>query len=185
MIPAQITAGDTLRFTDKHSEYMPADGWVLRYVLVSATTKIEINATDNGDGQHLFDVAMADTAGWDDGAYQWQRYAMKGTAERHSIGSGSVVILPDFSTAIGGVDARLSWQVVLDNLMAAYTKLTKTTATVVQVSVNGRSTSFRDGADLLVQIDNARKMAAREKREQAAMDAGNAAGAAHKIYFRA
>jgi len=180
-LPEKITAGDTLTFTEVLADYLPADGWALRYVLVSGSSKITIDSTDNGDGSHLVNEDVTTTAGWSDGDYNWQRYAVKGATERYSIGSGTAEILPNFDAVTDSLDARTEWQTILDNLMAAYTTLTKTSATVVTISVAGRSTTFRDTADLLAQINNARAQVKREEREQALRD-GLPTG--NKIHYR-
>jgi len=180
-LPEQITAGDTLKFTEVLARYLPVDGWALRYVLVSGANKITIDSTDNGDGSHLVNEGIATTAEWADGQYSWQRYAVKDVTERYSLGAGTVKILPDFNAVAESLDARSDWQVIFDNLMTAYKKLTTTSANVVSVSIAGRSTTFRSAAELLVQINNARRQVSIEKKQQALRD-GLPTG--NKITFR-
>lgn len=181
VLPLEITAGDTLKFTEVSADYLPEDGYALRYVLVSGSSKITLDSIDNGDGSHLFDIDIATTAAWASGSYSWQEYAVKGSTERYSVDSGTVEILADFDAVATSLDARSEWQTILDNLMAAYVKLTKTSAVVVTVSVAGRSTTFRDAEDLLVQITNARQQVKREQQEQALRD-GQPSG--NRLQFR-
>lgn len=181
MLPDQITAGDSFSFTESHNDYLPADGWVISYVLVSATEKITLNSTDNGDQTHLFSKAPADTQDWVAGHYDWQRYAIKGTTDRISLSSGKVTVLADFAAVTTGLDARSDWQTIYDNLLAAYKKLTTTSATVVSVSFGDRTTTYRDAADLLTQINNARQQVKREAQENALRE-GLPSG--NKINFR-
>lgn len=180
-IATHITAGDTLSFTESWTDYLPADGWIVRYVLVSATLQIQIDSSDNGDGTHLIAETAANTAAWAAGDYAWQSYAVK-VAERYRLGSGQVVIEPDFAAATSGIDGRSDWQIILDNLLAAYKKLTTTSATVVTVTINNRSTTYRDTADLIAAIQNARQEVGREKQEQALRD-GVSGGSSLKFRF--
>lgn len=179
-LPDKITAGDTLNFTENLRPYPPEEGYSLKYVLVSGANKITIEATDNGDSTHLVNVPIADSAAWIAGKYVWRSYITKDITERYSIGTGNTEVIADFESVVN-LDARSDWQVILDNLMAAYKKLTTTSATVVTISVAGRSTTFRSAAELLTQINNAQQQVKREKDAQALRD-GMPLG--NKIHFR-
>lgn len=181
MLPARHTAGDTLKFTESHADYLPGDGWVASYVLVSALAKITITSTDNGDGSHLFNESASTTANWIADVYRWQRYFTKGS-ERYTDGRGEFEVLADFGSVQNSLDARSEWQQILDGLKAAYKKLSTTSATVATVSYRDRTTTYRSVDDLLTAINHAEKQVVREKKEQALRD-GMPTG--NKIQFRA
>lgn len=98
--PLKVTAGDTLTWRrNDFSNYLPADGWALSYVLINAEGKITINAATSGTG-YLITVAAAISADYTAGLYKWQAYVTNsGTGERVNVGKGSIEVLPNFSAA--------------------------------------------------------------------------------------
>lgn len=96
--PQEITAGDTVQWVKQDlSDYLPADGWTLSYVLINASGKIEIEATTSGTG-YAITVPAADSSVWASGIYSYQAYATNGGA-RVTVGSGTIEILPNFSAS--------------------------------------------------------------------------------------
>jgi hypothetical protein len=93
------------------ADYPASDGWSLSYILVSPAAQIVIAAAADGSG-HLVSVAPATTAAWAAGIYTWQERASKAGAI-HTSDSGSIEILPNFSAAAGGLDARTHAQKTL------------------------------------------------------------------------
>ena len=180
-LPARHTAGDTLTFTESHADYLPEDGWVLSYVLVSALGKITLTTTDNGDGTHLINETAATTKNWLADLYRWQRYFTKGT-ERFTDGRGALEVLADFASVVSTLDARSDWQQILDSLKAAYKTLASTSATVATVSYKDRSTTYRSIEEVLTALNHAERQVALEKKQQALRD-GYPTG--NKINFRA
>ena len=72
--PDSVIAGVTVKWTKDLADFLPADSWVLKYTLINAGDdgkRIDITATDNGDGRHLVNVAKATTADWRHGLYHW------------------------------------------------------------------------------------------------------------------
>lgn len=180
-LPARHTAGDTLKFTESNANYLPADGWVLSYVLVSALQKITLTATDNGDGGHLINESAGDTASWVADIYRHQRYYTNG-ADRYTDGQGQMEVLADFASVDSTLDARSDWQQILDGLKAAYKKLTTGRISVVTSSFKDRTTTYRSVEELLTAIRHAEQQVTREKKQQALRD-GQPTG--NKIQFRA
>jgi VCBS repeat-containing protein len=161
--PTVHTAGDTLRFTRALPDYLPADGWTLTYALVNAGTQITLTGSDNGDGTHLVEEVAADTAAWSAGHYRWQAFVSKGT-DRFTVGRGMLEVRANFATADTGLDARGTWQTILDNLEAAYAQMSAGEIKTASVTVGGnRVVQYRSLADLVAAINNARQQAAMEQ----------------------
>jgi len=179
-LPSKITAGDTLSFTEIVPDYNPEDGWALSYALVNSVVQIVISSTDSGESSHLIEESASTTSAWLSGFFRWQSYVTKGAA-RHTVARGEIEIRPDFAAESDGVDGRGTWQTILDNLEAAYKKLTTTSATVVSVTYGERSTSYRSSEDLIVAISHARAQVKRE-RQEIALEEGSALG--NRLIFR-
>ena len=134
--PLQVVAGSTATWTVPAGDYA-APTWTLSYALLKpGCDRIEITATDNGDGSHLVTVAASDTAGWESGEYYWQRNVTNGSV-RHTTGSGRLEIKPNFAAA--NVDPRSSAKKTLDALEAV--REGKATGDQLSMSLNGRSIS--------------------------------------------
>lgn len=95
-LPAKIRAGDTLKFKDTLAKYSAADGWVLKYALVNPDSKIALSSSASG-ASHQFNVALTSSKEWRAGVYRWQAYVDGVDSEKHTVGTGQVTVLPDFS----------------------------------------------------------------------------------------
>lgn len=93
-LPAKIRAGDTLKFTDTVPDYPATDGWTLHYVLINTEQKITFNASG---AAYDFNEAISASANWKEGDYTWQAYVDGVSGERHTVGTGEVTVLPDFT----------------------------------------------------------------------------------------
>jgi hypothetical protein len=146
-IPATITAGSTVKFTQSLPDYLPADGWVLSYALVMAGKIITWSGTDNGDGQHLINVNANGTKDYAKGIYNWQSYVTKG-GDRFDIASDVIEVKPNFATQNTGYDARSDVKITLDNITAVL----KGTATKEQLeyTVAGRTLKLRPLPELIM-----------------------------------
>lgn len=159
--PKIFTAGDTLSFRKILSDYRPADGWALSYVLVSASAQISVSGSDNGDGSHLISVDAATTGSWAAGDYRWQAYVTKGS-DRHTVGRGSITVRANFSAETSGHDGRSEWQQILDSLESGYKDMAAGVVTVVRVGLNGRETQYRSLEELIAAINHAQQIVAQE-----------------------
>lgn len=112
--PETIRAGDTLKFTKRLPDYLPAT-WTLKYSLNKTGSRYTITATDNGDGTHLVNVAAATTANYPAGVYKWQAYVESGS-ERYTIATGTLDVKADLSAS--GLDTRSHVKKVLDAIEA-------------------------------------------------------------------
>jgi hypothetical protein len=154
--PAALFTGDTWNWTRTLADYPASAGWILKYVLASSATRINIAGTADGD-DHAISVAAATTAAYVAGTYVWQAFVEKG-AERHTVGRGSIKLnkgLIDGATT--GDDLRSDAQIALDAARAALKTYTETNGTVSQYEVNTgngfRKVIYRDQQQL-VQLVN-------------------------------
>lgn len=110
-VPSILRAGDTVTWRRVLADYPASDGWSLSYILVSPAAQIVIAAAADGSG-HLVSVAPATSAAWAAATYAWQERVSKAGAS-HTSSSGTLDILPNFSAATGGLDARTHAQKTL------------------------------------------------------------------------
>lgn len=147
--PAQVTAGDTIQWAKSVPDYPASQGWTLKYVLLNPVLKIQITGTANGL-DHSINVLAADSAKWIAGEYQWNSYVSKATGERHSVGSGTMLIKPDFSQKEAS-DQRSWVKRTLDNIEAVIEQ--RATMDQMEYTIEGRSLKRTPIADLFVMRD--------------------------------
>jgi len=176
MLPKQITAGDTISFTESVSGYAPEDGWALSYTLVTATKKIEITSSDNGDGLHLVAETAANTALYAPDDYNWQSYVTK-AAERFSVATGAVTIKPNFAGSAR--DARSHVKKTLDAIESLIEG--KAGKDVDSYSIQGRSLSKMNITELLEWRDKYKRELAQLEKEA---DLAAGIGSSNKVYTR-
>lgn len=110
--PRAIRAGDTLVFR-RSFEHYPAPTWTLTYTLVNGSARYTFAATADG-ADHLVSVAMATTAQWAAGAYDWVATVTDGTS-RFEVSRGRITVRPDIGEA---VDLRSHARKALDAIEA-------------------------------------------------------------------
>lgn len=146
--PAQITAGDTVKWTKTITAY-PADLYALNYRLIPASggTPIELAASADGT-DHSIAISAADSAEYDSGDYRWYSYVidLATNEERYSLESGALVIAPN-PAADSASDLRSHARKVL----AAIEALLEGQASVAQeeIEVDGDKLKNRSVTDLL------------------------------------
>ena len=134
-IPDKITAGDSFAWKKHYADYPASDGWVLSYALVMTGTIITLQGAPDGD-DHLISKAAADTADYLVGIYFWQSYVTK-AAERYTLETGRIEILPNFAAQASGLDTRPHCFVLLDAIQAV--NESRATEDHLNVSFGGRS----------------------------------------------
>jgi len=144
--PTNFISGDTVKWTKNLINYLPNDGWVLTYALVSDGNQQTITASDNGDGSHLVNVSAANTSNYKIGIYYWQSYVTK-AGERYSVGDGRLEVKPNFVNDLKGRDSRSHVRKVLDSLEA--TLLGKATKDQMAYTINGYSLNRMEPAELI------------------------------------
>lgn len=134
LMPQQIFAGDSLAWTESLAGYSAADGWTLRYVLVSPSAQLSIVSAADGSN-HRVSVPATTTAGWGAGGYSWQAYVAHSDGSRITIGEGHVTVRPNLAAQGSGMDTRSHAKMVLDAIEA--TILNKGTKGQLSIEVSG------------------------------------------------
>lgn len=91
-IPDSLNSGDQWEWTVTNGNYPASAGWVMAYVLINATSKINVTCSASGDN-HVVDF---DASSVEPGSYQYQQYFTL-SGERKTADSGFVDVKPDFS----------------------------------------------------------------------------------------
>src|SRR5512139_3769447 len=94
--PAQIRAGDTIKWTKSLADY-PASTWTLSYRLINGVNTIDITASADGD-DHSVEVSHDISEHYVAGDYDWFSFVTDGS-ERYTLDRGVVTVLPDAATA--------------------------------------------------------------------------------------
>lgn len=101
--PSEIAAGETVQWRRSYGEFLPADGWQLKYYFAGQDI---FSVTPNGDtGEWLTTLAPATTGAKKPGTYRWTLYAEKGqpdVTERRRVAAGTVLLSPNITTAAAG-----------------------------------------------------------------------------------
>lgn len=176
MIP-NITAGETINYTQSFSDYDPASD-TLVFDLVTDGANETITATDNGDGNFLVSVAYGTTDGWKPGTYHYQAHITSGS-DRYYVEQGSFEVSPKFSDMPSGHDNRSHVKKVLDALEAMLEN--KATQDQLSYTIGNRSLSRMSPTELREWYDDYK---ARYQREIAAERIAQGLGNSNKIRVR-
>ena len=144
----RLTLGGTLNFTTSVADYLPTDGWTLKYRLVprSAGTPIDITSSqDSADSSlHRVQIAAVITATWGAGAYSWASWVEKGT-EKYDVDDGVITLLPDPRTATT-LDSRSPARKALDDAKAAFAAWSPTSQ---KYRIGDREMQFATRGDII------------------------------------
>lgn len=111
--PVRITAGDTVSFVRGFGNYLPSNGWILKYELRGGAQPIEFSSTAQGQS-HAILVNAADTATWLPATYIMEGYAENaGTGERERIYFNNLVVGINLEASQGDVNVETHWQKML------------------------------------------------------------------------
>lgn len=91
--PDTLRAGDNLQFYKTLPDFLPADGWTLKYNLRGKSI-IDFTAGTNG-ADHYVNVTAATTRDWQPGAYSLRGYVTDGT-NIYTVITGMIEITDDF-----------------------------------------------------------------------------------------
>lgn len=161
--PAQIRAGDTIKWQKSLANYPASEGWVLSYKLINASNEYDITATADGD-LHLVNEDATTSADYVAGDYTWvSQVTLSG--ERHTIEQGSIKILPDLAAQEAGYDTRSTAKKTLEALDAAMLTYGPQ-AWTQSYTINGRAKTFRSVEDFM-------KFRSQLQREVQSEDAAN------------
>lgn len=172
--PAQIIAGDTLKFKISLGDYPANEGWTLAYTLVNASTRITFSASADGT-EHLVNVSAATTSGYAAGFYDWRAQVSK-SGEVFTVRTGRFEVVSGFASA---TDARSHARTVLDNIEAVLEN--RATSKTLEYEIAGRRMKYIPVAELLQLRD---KYKAEVAREEAASDVARGLGDRRRVYVR-
>jgi len=187
-IPAQIRAGDTVKWRDVAStdvfgnQVSSSNSWTLTYYLRTNTNHegATVVGTTYGTGWEFL-IAQATTAGFDVGQWYWQAEATK-SGEHITLGAGQLTVLAGMSYAglPSAFDGRSQSQKDLDAVQAAIRAIVSG-GVVQEYKIGTRSLKKYEMADLIA-LEG--KLKAEVKREQAAQLAANGLGNPHNLFVR-
>jgi len=112
--PIKLRAGDTVKWKKEFSDY-PSSEWTLEYTIYNSNNYYTINATAQPDNSFLIEIPSTLSATFAAGEYKWIARVKK-SGEVYTVGSGTLSILPNITSAI---DDRSHVKKVLDALERA------------------------------------------------------------------
>lgn len=173
----EIVQGTTYEWEVKLSDYLPSDGWALKYYLRGAGTGLDLTATEEDDVFQLL-ITATQSAALTIGDYAWQSIAEKDT-EKVFIASGNIKIKEGFSTILPAVtfDNRSPVKIALDAVDAML--LGKATLDQQRYVIGNRQLDRIPIPDLLALRDKYQKLYNQELREA---NAKNGTGKIFKPY---
>jgi hypothetical protein len=134
--------GDTLNFTTSVPDYLPTDGWTLRFNFIPRTSGDAfslVSTQDETDSSlHRTQASAATTADWTAGIFNWHSEVVSG-AEQYTVSKGVITLLADPRTATAPYDLRSTAQIALDQALAAYAAWSPTTRSY---TIAGREMEF-------------------------------------------
>ena len=175
--PASVTAGDTIQWKRTLPDYPAASGWVLKYRLINAAGKIDITASASG-ADHLVNIAIATSAAWPAGAYDWQAFVEK-AGERYTVGYGRITVKPNLAAQSAGYDTSSQARKVLEAIEAVLEG--RASQSHQDMEVAGRRIRHFSFAELLSLRD---KYRAEARAEEAAENLSRGLGVPNKVLVR-
>lgn len=183
-IPSEITAGDSLTWeddptTDNLGNTIDST-WTLKYAFQqSGVANISVTSTANGSGWTTT-IPKASSATWAQTAKVfWQAYAESGTS-RVTLGSGSLKVNPNVSTATTSTELRSQTQQDLDAVELAIRTMVSGGA-VAEYTIHGRTLRKIPLAELRILRNELKAQLIREKKAQ---NIANGLGNPSNIYIR-
>lgn len=186
-IPAQIQAGDTIKWrddagVDNLGEAISSADYVLTYFLRTNTASEGATVVGSAYGTGWeFTISAATSAGFDAGDWFWQAIATQGS-DKITLGAGQLQVLAalSYTGAPGAIDGRSQIQKDLEAVQAAIRALIAGGA-VQQYSIGNRQLS-RYQLSQLIELES--KLKAELKREQKAELMANGLGNPHNLFVR-
>ncbi|MCP4102877.1 MAG: hypothetical protein GY750_15880 [Lentisphaerae bacterium] len=142
--PYELTAGCSQHWEVSFTEYLPTDGWTLRYLIrVSTDRIIELTATPTDD-THTFTLSADALVGVEPAVVKWQCQAIKGD-EKYLVASGKVRLHADLSDS--NVDPRSYPEKMLEAINAVLAG--KLDNPVTETEYNGRRLKYMAPGELI------------------------------------
>jgi hypothetical protein len=116
----EIIQGSTIEWEVELCDYLPSDGWALKYYIRGAGTGLDVTGTDDDDDD-VFELVITatQTAGLAIGNWSWQSFAEK-DAEKFLISQGNFKVKEGFATIAAATtfDGRSQVKIALDAIDA-------------------------------------------------------------------
>lgn len=146
--PTTFRAGDSVAWSRHLPEYLPVDGWELKYRLLWPTgTAVPIATAAAGD-EHTVTLTSANTANWPAGNATLVAWVEKADGTRVTLEQQPVLIQPDL-TAAATFDSRTQNQKALVDARAALAGyMAKGQIHVSEYEIAGRKMKFRTSAEI-------------------------------------
>ena len=132
-------------------------------VAIAGPVGIPVQSLPQDDGTWLCEIAGTDLA--DAGTYYWNARVTDTDNDWRLIGSGALVVIPNFEDVDVPYDGRSQAQKILDNVRAAIAALTAGKP-VQEYEIEGRRAKYYDLADLIRLEDKYERIVQREKDEE-------------------
>lgn len=175
--PTQIVVGDYLLWRRNLQDYSPTT-YTATYVAKIASTASEIQITSTAsDGNFLFTVTSATSAGFTAGEYYWQLEVSDGT-NRIVIERGMWTIIPDLD--VGSADPRSHAEIMVAKIESILQG--RADQDVSSYSINGRSLTRMGVTDLTDWRDYYKAEIVKQKREYR-RQLGQATGSSIRVRF--
>lgn len=115
--PESFVSGNTVKWEKYIPDYLPVDGWTLKYSFRKPGTaeKFSITTTASGDN-HAATITATASALLAAGEWYYQSYVEKSSEKIH-IASGVLTITPDYA-GTGTIDPRTWEEITLDAIRA-------------------------------------------------------------------
>lgn len=143
--PERIRSGDTIRWRREDLLSYPASLWTLTYILLMTGRQIVITASADGNN-FVVNVPAATSASYIAGTYSWTAAVSNG-AERYTVSTGKMEVLPNPATQTAGLDTRSHAKKVLDALEALLEG--KATRDAQSITIAGQSITKMNPEELL------------------------------------
>lgn len=180
-IPALITAGDTVKWSELPAGNYTSAGYTRTVSLRHASDADVVNAVGVASGSGWdFTITATQSNAWPAGVVYWQDYVTAG-GERFTLASGQLTVTTNLAAATGAVDGRSQAEQDLDAVRAAMRAIISGGA-VAEYSIGNRSLKKLSMPDLIALESKLKADVATEKR-RARIAAGLNSGRAVFVRF--
>lgn len=135
--PTTLFAGDKIEWTESLSDYLPSDGWTLKYILINSLNRYTFNSSDENNS-HKVSLLNADTSAWALGDYILQSYVEHTDGTIETITRLSIKVEQNLITATT-FDFRTHARKTLDAINTAIEGRASQEVLSLQVSTPGGS----------------------------------------------
>lgn len=175
--PDTFRAGDSVSWSELLPDYLPADGWELKFRLLWPSGVREFASVGAGT-EHAVNLASTDTDDWLSGTATLIRFVEK-SGHKVTLSSSAVTVLPDLTVATSH-DGRSMNRKALDAAEAALLAyLQGGKACVAEYEIAGRKMKFRDVSQIRELIAHYKVLVARENTAMSILQGGHPPGRVH------